>query len=119
MHDSYTYAVPESMQNVIQPGQRVIVQSGQKRFYAALVLALSNQKPSGVEIKEITQILDEKPIVFQQNFRLWEWIAKYYCCTLGDVFRAALPTGLKLESKSKLISTGIDTEVSISEKEVV
>ncbi len=117
LHDSYTYAVPELMQNVIQPGQRVIVQFGQKRFYAALVLSLSNQKPSGVEIKEITQILNENPIVFQQNFRLWEWIAKYYCCTLGDVFRAALPTGLKLESKSKIISTGIDTEVSISEKE--
>ncbi len=117
LHDSYTYAVPESMQKTIQPGQRVIVQFGQKRLYAALVLSLSATRPKNIEIKEIMQILDEKRVVFPQNFRLWEWIAKYYCCTLGDVFRAALPTGLKLESKSKIYSTGIETEILLSDKE--
>jgi len=117
LHDSYTYKVPELLQKQIKPGQRVIVQFGQKKLYAALVFSISNEKPDDIEAKEIQQILDEHPIVLPQNFELWQWIAKYYCCTLGDVFRAALPTGLKLESKSKVFLTGADVEVEISGKE--
>ena len=117
LHDSYTYSVPEILRSDIKPGQRVIVQFGQKKLYAALVFSLTNSKPENIEIKEIQQILDEDPVVFAKNFELWEWIAKYYCCTLGDVFRAALPTGLKLESKSKIYSTGTDDENILSEKE--
>jgi primosomal protein N' (replication factor Y) len=119
LHDSYSYKVPEIMQPDIKPGQRVIVQFGQKKLYAALVFSLSTSKPENIEIKEIQQILDEEPVVFAKNFELWEWIAKYYCCTLGDVLRAALPTGLKLESKSKVFSTGIDTVFELTEKEAV
>jgi len=117
LHDSYSYSVPEILQPEIKPGQRVIVQFGQKKLYAALVFTLSKSKPENIEIKEIQQILDEEPVVFSKNFELWEWIAKYYCCPLGDVFRAALPTGLKLESKSKIYSTGIDFENELTEKE--
>ena len=117
LHDSYTYIVPESMHSRIQPGQRVIVQFGKKKLYAALVFSTSNSKPDDIEAKEIQQILDEEPIVLPQNFELWQWIAKYYCCTLGDVFRAALPTGLKLESKSKIFLTGAEIETEISKKE--
>jgi len=117
LHDSYTYKVPEILQPDIKPGQRVIVQFGQKKLYAALVFSLSDSKPENIEIKEVQQILDEEPVVFAKNFELWEWIAKYYCCPLGDVFRAALPTGLKLESKSKIYSTGIDDENVLSERE--
>ncbi len=117
LHDSYTYSVPEILQHDIKPGQRVIVQFGQRKLYAALVFSLSTTKPENIEIKEIQQILDEEPVVFSKNFELWEWIAKYYCSTLGDVFRAALPTGLKLESKSKIYLTGFDDEGNLSEKE--
>ncbi len=117
LHDSYTYAVPEPMQKSIQPGQRVIVQFGPKRLYAGLVLSLAKTFVGNIEIKEILQILDDKPVVKPNNFELWKWIADYYCCTLGDVFRAALPTGLKLESKSKIVSTGIDQETALNEKE--
>jgi primosomal protein N' (replication factor Y) len=117
LHDSYTYSVPEKLQPGVKPGQRVIVQFGQKKFYAALVFSLSDSKPENIEIKEIQQILDDEPVVFAKNFELWEWIAKYYCCTLGDVFRAALPTGLKLESKSKIYSTGMEIEIELPEKE--
>lgn len=117
LHDSYTYRVPELLQNDIRPGQRVIVQFGQKRLYAALVFSLSGKAPENLETKEIQQILDEEPVVLPQNFKLWEWMAKYYCCTLGDVFRAALPTGLKLESKSKISLTGVEEEAELSEKE--
>lgn len=105
------------MAHKIQPGQRVVVQFGQKRFYAALVVSLSPNKPVNFEIKEIQQILDDEPIVLPKNFELWDWMAKYYCCTRGDIFRAAIPSGLKIESKSKIFLTGNKTELRLSENE--
>lgn len=118
LHDAYTYSVPESMQNEIAPGKRVIVQFGKRKFYAALVSSVSTTAPdNNFETKEIHQILDEQAIVLPKNFELWQWISKYYCCTLGDIFRAALPTGLKLESKSKIFLTGSEEEFILTEKE--
>ena len=117
LHDSYTYKVPEELQYKIRPGQRVIVQFGKRKFYAALVTALSNTNDSSFELKEIQQVLDNQPVVLPKNLELWKWIADYYCCTLGDVFRAALPSGLKLESKSKVFLTGKEEDTNISDNE--
>lgn len=117
LHDAYTYRVPGQWQEKIKPGQRVVVQFGAKKFYAALVFSLSQTPPPNMETKEILQLLDEEPVVLPPNFKLWEWMAGYYCCTLGDVFRAALPPGLKLESKSKIILTDDGEDQKISEKE--
>lgn len=117
LHDSFTYKVPASLENEITPGKRAIVQFGKKKLYAALVISLSDKKPEGMEVKEVLEILDEHPIVFPVNFKLWQWLAQYYCCTLGDVFRAALPTGLKLESKSKILFTGVDEPKNLHPKE--
>ena len=59
--------------------------------------------PSGeFEIKDIDAILDDEPIIGEKQLQIWEWIANYYCCTLGEVYKAALPTGLKLESQTKI-----------------
>ncbi|MDD4425287.1 MAG: primosomal protein N' [Mariniphaga sp.] len=117
LHDVYTYRVPGKWQSVIQAGQRVVVQFGAKKYYAALVYSLSDVVPEGLEIKEITQLLDEEPIVSLEHFEMWKWIAHYYCCTLGDVFRAAIPAGLKLESKSKVLLTDLEDEQVLSDKE--
>jgi len=117
LHDAYTYEVPLNMQQAIQPGQRVVVQFGRKKFYAALVVSVSDEKPEGFQAKEIVQLLDESPVVLPQNLELWRWMAIYYCCSMGDIFRAALPPGLKLESKSKIFLTGNDDEQQVSEKE--
>ena len=117
LHDAFTYRVPEKWQTAIKPGQRVVVQFGAKKFYAALVLSLSNKPPQNLELKEIVQLLDEDPVILPQNLKLWEWMAGYYCCSLGDVFRAALPSGLKLESKSKILLTVEGEEQQVSEKE--
>lgn len=119
LHDSYTYRVPDDLQDKIGPGQRVVVQFGKKKFYAALVTSLSKTPPENIEIKSISQLLDDKPVVLSNNFELWKWIAEYYCCTLGDIFKAALPSGLKLESKSKIFLTANEEETGISEKEFV
>ncbi|HKJ80168.1 MAG TPA: primosomal protein N', partial [Prolixibacteraceae bacterium] len=85
--------------------------------YSALVVSLSETNTGKFETKPILQLLDEQPVVLKQNLELWNWLASYYCCTLGDIFRAALPSGLKLESKSKVFLTGNDDEVVVSEKE--
>ncbi|WP_167609962.1 replication restart helicase PriA [Maribellus sediminis] len=118
LHDAYTYKVPASLESAVVPGKRVIVQFGARKLYAALVSSLSLTKPDNVEeIKEIQEVLDEHPVVLTRNFQLWHWMAQYYCCTLGDVFRAALPTGLKLESKTKVFLTGSEEEAELSETE--
>ncbi|MFW6290611.1 MAG: primosomal protein N', partial [Mariniphaga sp.] len=93
LHDSYTYRVPEQWIGQVTPGQRVVVQFGSRKLYAALVVSVSTNQPSGLELKQILEVLDEKPVVFPHNLELWKWMADYYCCTLGDVFRAALPPG--------------------------
>jgi len=118
LHDAFAYNVPAPLVNDIAPGKRVIIQFGKRKYYAALVISLTDQKPEGIEdIKDIQQVLDEYPVVLPENFKLWKWMANYYCCMLGDVFRAALPTGLKLESKTRVMLTGSDEAVSLTVNE--
>lgn len=117
LHDAFTYRVPEQWHSRIKPGQRAVVQFGAKKYYAALVFSLSDSPPENIELKEIVQLLDDEPVVLPKNLELWKWMADYYCCTLGDVFRAAIPTGLKLESKSNIILTEDVEEQEINENE--
>jgi len=99
----FTYRVPSAFQFRIKIGARVIVQFGKRKFFSALVYKLHQNQPSGeFEIKDIDAILDDEPIIGENQLKIWEWIANYYCCTLGEVYKAALPTGLKLESQTKI-----------------
>jgi len=115
----FTYRVPVAFQVKMKTGIRVIVQFGRRKFFSALVYRLHENAPSGdFEIKDIDAILDEEPIIDQKQLKLWEWIAAYYCCTLGEVYKAALPSGLKLESQTK-ISLNSETNLpeNLSDKE--
>lgn len=115
----FTYRVPPALQLRIKTGARVIVQFGQRKFFSALVCKLHQNQPSGnFDLKDVEAILDEEPIVGAKQLQLWEWIANYYCCTLGEVYKAAMPAGLKLESQTK-ISLNPDAVITneISEKE--
>jgi len=99
----FTYRVSSAFQFRIKIGARVIVQFGKRKFFSALVYKLHQNQPSGeFEIKDIDAILDDEPIIGEKQLHIWEWIANYYCCTLGEVYKAALPTGLKLESQTKI-----------------
>jgi primosomal protein N' (replication factor Y) len=99
----FTYRIPTAFQDRVKVGARVIVQFGKRKFFSALVYKLHQNEPTGdFEIKDIDAILDEEPIVGIQQLQLWEWIAGYYCCSLGEVYKAALPSGLKLESQTKI-----------------
>lgn len=98
----FTYLIPDELTGSISPGMRVVVQFGVKKFYSALVRSVHNNKPESFTIKLVENVLDEKPIIFEGCFLLWEWISTYYHCTLGEVLKAALPAGLKLESETRV-----------------
>lgn len=83
------------MQGQLMRGCRVVVPLGKNKTYVGVVLHLHNQCPKGVEVKDIRELIDLQPTVSEQQFRLWQWIADYYMCPLGDVLKAALPGGMK------------------------
>lgn len=92
------------MEKAVAIGCRVLVHFGKKRYYTAIVSHVHEH--FGVErdypIKEIYALLDVSPVLRRPQLRLWEWIASYYLCKLGDVYKAALPSGLKLESETSV-----------------
>lgn len=96
----FTYKVPDMMAEAIRPGCRVVVPFGRTKFYTGIVAGLTPRRPEGFETKEISQLLDSEPIVRHPQMKFWEWIADYYLCSTGEVFRAAVPAGLKLESET-------------------
>ena len=83
------------MQGQLMRGCRVVVPLGKNKTYVGVVLCLHNRRPEGVEVKDIRELIDLQPTVSEQQFRLWQWIADYYMCPLGDVLKAALPGGMK------------------------
>ena len=97
---SFTYALPPEMDGQVQIGCRVVVSFGRKKFYTGIVRNVHYLKPQEYEVKEVSAVLDEHPILVPFQFRFWEWLADYYLCTQGDVYKAALPSGLKLESET-------------------
>ncbi|MDR2918630.1 MAG: primosomal protein N' [Tannerella sp.] len=101
LENTYTYRIPNEMLPVIQPNCRVIVSFGKKRYYTGIVKEIHEQEPdSSYAVKEIFALLDETPILCSKQVGFWEWLASYYLCKLGDVYKAAVPSGLKLESET-------------------
>ncbi len=98
----FTYMIPEELSGKISSGMRVVVQFGAKKFYSGLVRSIHGNKPENVTAKLIETVLDDKPIISESCFLLWEWISTYYHCTIGEVLKAALPSGLKLESETRV-----------------
>ena len=101
LENSYTYSIPPDMEQAVTPGCRVIVHFGKKRYYTAIVMDVHEHGADGqYETKEIYALLDATPVLRRPQLRFWKWIASYYLCKLGDVYKAALPSGLKLESET-------------------
>lgn len=99
----YTYSIPEVYAAQVRVGCRVIVSFGKKKYYTALVARIHTCAPEGYEVKDLTELLDVSPVVLSGQLKFWEWIASYYLCTLGEVYKAALPAGLKLESETIVV----------------
>jgi len=100
LYVTFTYAVPADMAGRLRQGSRVIVPFGRKKYYTGIVSHEVLKAPEGLEIKEIYSVLDDGPVVRRPQLQLWEWIAEYYLCSVGDVMKAALPAGLKVESET-------------------
>ena len=99
---TFTYQVTQIEYDFLQIGMRVMVPFGKNKIYTALVVNLHQNPPHLYEAKEIYQIIDEKPIVNELQIQHWQWIASYYMCAIGDVYRGAMPSALILESETLL-----------------
>jgi primosomal protein N' (replication factor Y) len=99
---TFTYQVSEAEFHYIKKGMRLAVPFGKNKIYTALVTDVHENQPTLYDAKEIHQILDEVPIVTEIQLRHWFWIASYYMCAIGDVYRGAMPSALLLESETMI-----------------
>ncbi len=104
-----TYAVPDELAADVIVGGRVVVPVGKKKLYTGIVSQIFDDFEDDIEIKEIISVLDLNPVVTLPQLNLWKWIADYYICSLGEVMKAALPSGLKMESET-LVAANEDFE---------
>ena len=100
---NYTWSVPVHLRELVKPGCRVEVNLGKSKKYAGLVKRLHAERPEFFETKDILNVLDAEPVVFEEQLKLWEWIASYYMCSEGEVMAAALPAHFKLSSETILV----------------
>lgn len=96
LEGTFTYSVPESMEAQVRMGVRVLVPLGRSKTYTAMAVRLHSDKPE-FETRPIIQVIDAEPVLIEQQLHLWQWISTYYMSPIGDVFKAALPAGLKAE----------------------
>lgn len=114
LYSTYTYSVPETLAG-LSIGCRVLVQFGWRKYYTAIVASLHFNKPDQYEVKEILAKLDDWPIVKHPQLKFWDWISSYYLCSQGEVYKAAVPTGLKLESETMVSANNEYEEVEPGE----
>ena len=94
---TFTYSVPQQMEGQVQVGIRTLVPFGRNKTYVGIISKIHHQAPVGYQVKDILQVLDVSPILLDTQLRLWQWIADYYLAPIGEVYKAALPAGLKAE----------------------
>ncbi len=97
----FTYAVPERLREQIAFGMRVLVNFGPKKTYVGIVVRIHDEEPKGYNTKEIIDIADKQPMLLDKQLQLWQWIAEYYLAPIGDIYKAAMPAGLKAEDGYK------------------
>ncbi len=115
LEGTFTYRVPDELLSAAGVGKRVVVPFGGKRFVTGVIESLSPVKDSDViNVKDIQDVLDVSPMVVHPQIKLWQWLADYYMCAVGDVFKAAMPQGLKPESES-VVEFSDDAEAEIFE----
>ena len=97
----FTYSVPTSEEGRVKVGARVLVPFGRNKTYVGIISHIHNQSPEGYQTKEILQVMDFSPILLDSQLKLWQWISDYYMSPIGEVYKAALPSGLKAEDGYK------------------
>ena len=99
----FTYRVPHNWNDLVQQGQRVVIQFGKSKFYVGVIAKIHEKSPQGYEAKYIQDILDSKPVVNSTHLAFWDWMATYYMCTPGDIMNAALPSGMRFSSETRIV----------------
>lgn len=99
--DAFTYSIPRDMETVVKKGSRVVVPFGKKKIYTGVVLRVHEDAPADVLVKDIHEVLDAVPTVSDRQIAFWQWMAGYYLCTVGDVYNAAMPAGMKATEKKE------------------
>jgi len=112
---TFTYALPDAFAEQVQIGCRLNVPFGKSKRYSGIVTRIHQDRPEGYEVKDALELLDASPILLPQQLKLWQWIADYYLCTLGEVYKAALPSGLKEEDEKKTYKPRTTTCVRLTQ----
>ncbi|MFW5657615.1 MAG: primosomal protein N', partial [Bacteroidota bacterium] len=116
----FTYRVKPEQEAMIRPYVRVTVQFGKKKLYSGIIIAIHENEPTGYETKPIEDIIDTEPVINEFQWQLWQWIAGYYMCAPGEVMKAALPSGLRLESETRIfVNPGFENQDTLSDKEAM
>ncbi len=116
----FTYRVPQELNDYVLVGQRAVVQFGNRKVYSGLVRRIHQQPPQEFTAKYLISLLDNSPVVKENQFEFWEWLANYYCCTPGEVMAAALPPALKLAGETRMVLNPqkyFDPGFNLNEKE--
>lgn len=117
---TFTYSIPSEFLVDCEIGKRVLVQFGKKKYYTAIICNINEQKPE-YETKAIFSIIDSKPLISELQIKFWKWIAQYYMCNLGDVYSAAMPITLRIESQTQIFLQKeiIDEQLSANEQLII
>lgn len=99
---TFTYAIPDAWDDVLRIGMRVVVQLGTRKMYTGIIVLIHTHAPVNVNVRQIIAILDQEPVIKRPALKFWEWISTYYMCAEGEVYKAALPAGLKPESETEV-----------------
>jgi primosomal protein N' (replication factor Y) len=100
---NYTYRVPYELNNAVAVGKRVVVQFGKSKMYTAIINDITEVAPERYQAKYLMEVLDDRPVVTEQQLEFWKWLADYYLCNTGEVMAAALPAALKLASETRIM----------------
>ena len=100
--DTFTYRVPPELTSLVKKGVRAVVPFGKSKVYVGLVSRVHDEHPKNVTIKNVMSVLDDSPIVTDKQFSFWHWISSYYMCSMGDVYKAAYPAGMKKDEATKV-----------------
>lgn len=119
---TFTYSLPDHFVGKVGVGSRVIVPFGKRKFYTGIVTGFVHKAPALFTIKDVTHVLDAHSVVKYPQLKFWEWMSEYYLCSIGDVYNAAVPSGLKIESETLFeINPDFSSEdiATLSEREVI
>ena len=100
LEGTFTYSVPHNLADRVRFGVRVAVTFGASKVHTAIVVRAHQDKPA-FNVKDIVDVIDDQPMLLEQQYKLWQWLSAYYMAPLGDVYNAALPAGLKVEENYK------------------